>query len=323
MNNYCINILLACYNGEKFITEQINSILNQTYKNWQLYIRDDGSSDTTLTIVKEYQKSDARIILMDDDFGNLGSCQNFSVLINSIKNTHEYTMFCDQDDVWLPNKIKDTLNEMMQAEKINSAGVPLLVYTNFKYVDEQLNIVQSKKKFAATKIKKLSFANMLAQNPVYGCTMMINNKLLEKARDIPLTAENHDFWIALVASAFGKIYYLNQQTILYRQHAKNVSGHHSNNSFTKRLVRNFIKKDIYKDVSNKLEMAKSFKQRFYTTLTINQRSILDNFIALSNKKNLAIIIRNIRNGVRRQTILQTFLFYAAIISNHQPSGKVI
>ncbi len=311
MTNPCINILLACFNGEKFIAEQINSILNQTYTNWQLYIRDDGSSDNTLGIIKEFQEKSLRVHFIKDDLGNLGSVQNFNMLLQQNKNA-KYIMFCDQDDVWLPSKINDTVNEMMALEKKFSENIPLLVHTNFTYVDSFLKPIDSKKNFQATKIEKPNLANVLCQNSVYGCTMMINKKLVDVTRIIPVEAENHDYWIALAASAFGKICYLNKRTILYRQHGSNASTQFNFNSFSKRFKRILIDKTNFTDIDSKVKMATVFKTTYYNRLSDNNKKAIDDFIALFKKKKLLFIIRNIKNGVRRQTLNQTLLFYLTV-----------
>ncbi|MHB9334492.1 glycosyltransferase, partial [Fusobacterium polymorphum] len=99
-----IEILMATYNGEKYVGEQIDSIIHQTYKNWKLLIRDDNSTDKTLEILKEYEKKDKRIKIIEDKKGNLGFVKNFEELLNNSK--EDWVMFSDQDDYWLENKIE-------------------------------------------------------------------------------------------------------------------------------------------------------------------------------------------------------------------------
>lgn len=307
-----VNILLASYNGERFIGAQLDSLINQSYKNWQLYIRDDGSSDETLNIIKEYQQKDLRIHLITDELGNLGSCQNFSVLMNTVRNENEYTMFCDQDDVWLPNKIEVTFNKMRQIEKEFTSQTPLLVYTNFQYVDKELKIIQSKKNYSAVKVKHLNFNHLLAQNPVYGCTMMLNKALNQLIDTIPAAAKNHDYWVALAASAFGKIVYVPQSTVFYRQHQLNVSGQHDNDSFRKRFKRIKAKKNL-DDVERKIRLANAFKKIYKQQLNQIQLQTIDDFILLSRRKSIRLFIKNWNNGLKRQTFLQTILFYISIL----------
>ena len=106
-----IDILMATYNGEKYIVEQIDSIINQTYKNWNLLIRDDNSTDRTLEIIKNYQKKDARIRILDNNKVNLGIVKNFEKLLKISES--ELIMFSDQDDIWKKGKIKTSENTIM------------------------------------------------------------------------------------------------------------------------------------------------------------------------------------------------------------------
>ena len=135
-----IDILMATYNGGKYISEQINSILNQTYKEWTLYIRDDGSKDNTVDIIDDYcKKYPGKIIRIKDDKLGLGAKLNFSELMKYSKSN--YCMFADQDDVWLNTKIEDTMNKMIEAENIHGKETPILVHTDLKVVDGNLNII--------------------------------------------------------------------------------------------------------------------------------------------------------------------------------------
>ena len=308
-----VNILLASFQGEKFIADQLSSILNQTYNNWQLYIRDDRSSDNTLNIITQHQQSDARIHLVNDGLGNLGSSQNFSIIMNSMKDANAYTMFCDQDDVWLPSKIEDTLNEMIRLEKEYDKNTPLLVHTNFIYADRNLKPIDSKRNFKRTKIVNPSFSNVVCQNSAMGCTMMINKELLNLIDKIPKIAENHDYWIALVASAFGQIYYLDKKTLLYRQHFGNLSPHYNFDSFSKRFKRIFVEQKNFDDVKSKLQMALVFKEIYFDKLSQFNKKVINDFLALSKKTSLPLLIQNIKNGIRRQTLNQTILFYLTLL----------
>lgn len=314
MHEVKIGILLATFNGEKHLSEQLESIINQTYTNWELYIRDDNSSDNTVAIIKEYCNKDRRIHWIEDDLGNLKSVKNFSTLLEYIKRRDGYTMFSDQDDVWLPEKIESTLKEMFRLEKIYSDSTPLLVYTDFVYVDESLRRIESKRNFSATKIKNLKLSHLLTQNPAYGCTMMMNKKLVDIVGSIPDAAENHDHWIALVAAAFGKISYLPQQTVLYRQHGKNISTQHDYNTTRKRFKRIFAGKN-FEDVCYKIKMAKQFRALYGDKLESEKLKLISAFIDLNSRKSVSLLIENIRNGVRRQTLPQTVLFYLTVMLN--------
>lgn len=313
MKQGIVTILLACYNGENFIAEQLDSILDQTCQNWQLIIRDDNSIDKTSRIINEYHlRFPEKIFILEDGLGNVGSVQNFNILLQYAKHA-EYIMFCDQDDVWMPGKVALTFTKMQEAEKNYSLSEPLLVYTNFTYADASLNVLESKLKFSATKIQNLQLNHLLAQNPAYGCTMMINKSLATIINYVSPSAENHDYWIALVAATFGKIIYIPESTLLYRQHQQNISGQHDNDSLKKRVQRNIYQKKIFQDVERKFKMAIAFKHQYKELLNAAQSSVINDFINLYKQKSLQVFFRNLKNGVRRQTFSQTVLFYLAVL----------
>jgi rhamnosyltransferase len=140
-----IDILMATYNGEKYIHEQIESIINQTYKNWRLLISDDGSVDGTVEIIKKYIKKDKRIELIEDNLGNLGVVKKFRELLKRAE--ADYIMFSDQDDIWLNNKIERTLNEVFKFKERIEA--PLLIHSDSFIMNND------------TKVKKKRFLNNL------------------------------------------------------------------------------------------------------------------------------------------------------------------
>lgn len=218
-----IDILLASYNGEKYITEQIDSIINQTYKDWFLYIKDDCSTDNTINIIRNYENTyKDKIKVITSDIKSGSAKDNFFSMLKYSEN--EYIMTCDQDDVWLPNKIEITLNKMMEAEK-EDEDMPILVHTDLKVVDEKLNkITDSLIKMQNLDSSRDKLNNLLVQNIVTGCTVMVNRKLLQYIIAIPKQAIMHDWWMALIASSLGKLIFIEESTVLYRQHDSNGVG---------------------------------------------------------------------------------------------------
>jgi hypothetical protein len=193
------------------------------------------------------------------------------------------------------------------------------VFTNFQYVDEGMNVIASKKNFEINTIPDFGFSHLLAQNPVYGCTTIINRALAEKVGSIPAQSENHDYWIALVAAAFGKLYYYNIKPILYRQHGSNISGSFDNDSLQKRFKRIFINKKNFKDASAKYKMLQVFKQRYYNSLDNSALAILDDFLQLYTSNNPLYIVKSLQSGVHSQTKAQTLLLYFTIFFTKQLS----
>ncbi len=220
-----IDILMATYNGERFIGEQIESIRGQTCAVWRLLVSDDCSTDTTLDVLRRYAAADGRIQVVSQGVRHGGAKANFFSLME--KSAAPYVMFCDQDDVWLPRKVEKTLAAMRKIEGSASGDAPLLVFTDMKVVDGQLNVIaESFEKFSSIEPARTSFPHVLAQSLGAGCTMMVN----AAARDLALKVQNlddvimHDWWLTLLASAFGRIGYLNEPTSLYRRHGFNEIG---------------------------------------------------------------------------------------------------
>lgn len=228
-----VTILLAAYNGERFIEEQIQSVLNSDYEDFELRIYDDGSTDHTIEIIKKFVKDYPNRITFFQNEKNLGVTKNFLSALRSV--TSKYAMFCDQDDVWLKDKITKTLAYMKKVEmdKSTKAGcVPTLIFTDALIVDEKLKLCNSSfHQSNHLNTKKLSLAELLIENKVIGCTSMMNQALIRMIanKPIPEKVRFHDWWVAIVAAAFGKIGYLNVGTINYRQHSSNVVG---NQDFT-------------------------------------------------------------------------------------------
>jgi glycosyltransferase involved in cell wall biosynthesis len=317
--NETITILLATYNGEKYLSHQLDSILNQSYTNWHLMIRDDLSKDNTPAIIEKYRKAYPDKIEVIDNCGkNKGSLLNFAALLQAAGNA-KYIMFCDQDDEWKRDKIEVTFLKMRELEKEHGLNCPIMIFTNFQYVDENMQIIPSKKDFEINRIKDFGFPHLLAQNPVYGCTSMINRSLADKVGSIPPEADFHDHWIALIAAAFGKLCYLKEKTVLYRQHSSNVSGNHDNDSWKKRFKRILVNRKNFAEVKAKYTMLLTFKKKYYKDLHPAYRNMLDTFLSIFDKKNPFIFIKNIQNGVRSQTLAQSLLLYATILFTKTPS----
>lgn len=217
-------ILLSTFNGEAFLREQLESLINQSFKEWKCLIRDDGSSDQTRKIVDEYVRLDSRFSFDASDCERLGPVASFARLLERAE-PYSYFFFCDQDDLWLPRKVEKSLSLMREAESAYP-GVALAVHTDLCVCDQDLKplISSMKKGLLPEDDDGQSFARLVAQNFVTGCTLLLNRRLREQALPVPKQAMMHDWWIALVASALGKVRYLPEVTVHYRQHGRNASG---------------------------------------------------------------------------------------------------
>ena len=219
-----ISILLAAYNGEQYIKAQIESILHQTVQDFVLYINDDCSEDRTWEILKDYAGQYPGKIVAARNPKNSGSSKaNFLNMI--LEHRDDYLMLCDQDDVWLPEKIEKTMAKMREMELLYGPDTPLLVYTDLKVTDRNLNILaDSMMKRVAADFNRTSLRDQLVQNTVTGCTVMYNRALADKFIKLPGFTVMHDWWMMLTASALGYAGYLEEATILYRQHGDNSIG---------------------------------------------------------------------------------------------------
>lgn len=269
-----IKILMATYNGEKYLIQQLESLLSQTYQNFEIIARDDGSQDKTLEILRSYN------ITIIDSKENLGVQRSFGVLLDyAIENSDaDYFMFCDQDDVWESDKVELTFAKMQELEKKHS-NIPILVHTDLKVVDEDLKTLHTSfLSYQRIEAKYNDLNNLLIQNTVTGCTVMINRKLTNLCLPIPRECIMHDWWIGLVASEFGKISYLDKATISYRQHTENSVG-------AKKFNVGYILRSIYKSHSllKNIAQAKAFLNSYRDILNKDTIEMLEDFIIIEEK----------------------------------------
>lgn len=281
MCSHQVDILMAAYNGEKYIAEQIESLQQQTFTDWRLLVSDDGSSDTTPSIIKKYEGEDSRIriVLADEHYG---SAKNHFLALLQCTDA-PYVMFCDQDDVWDKDKIELTLQAMRQEE--SEKAQPLLVATDLRVVDENLSLIApSFKTYAGMGSSRTEFGYFLASALITGCTMMLNRQLVELlTSDIDSSRIlMHDWWFALVASAYGKVTYLNKPTISYRQHGDNSVGAYKRSA--KKLIRDI--KARRRNEKRTLQQAAYLKELYSKTLPARSASQLNAYLAIPEAKPL-------------------------------------
>lgn len=234
MKNKSVDILLAAYNGSDFIAEQIESILKQSYKNIRLLIRDDGSTDSTLDIVKKYVSLDARVVLIADSFAPNGCGENFKRLIQASE--ADYVLFSDQDDVWFENKVELLVHYADRHFRSELA----LVSSPGLVVDENLTVLKGCVTRNALNIERVS--DLLCGNGgIQGCSLLVTRELCNASmRMKDCYWYMHDHIITLYAACFGEIHDLPVHTFLYRQHSNNVLGYNNTSLYftLKRFVSN-------------------------------------------------------------------------------------
>lgn len=217
-----VAILLATYNGAEYLGEQLDSLLAQTYTDWTAYIHDDGSQDATLEVIDAYVKKYPEHFVCVEGEPTGGARNNFFYLLKRVE-AGEY-LFCDQDDVWLPDKIEKTVQRMRETP---SGEAPRLVFTELTVADENLQVIAERmSSYQALDCTKTGINRLIIQNVITGCTVMINRPL----RDRILLVRHmdkivmHDWWAGLIASLYGSISFVEEPTILYRQHRENSVG---------------------------------------------------------------------------------------------------
>lgn len=224
------DIVLASYNGAKYIEEQIDSILKciddcKTATINQFIITDDNSSDDTINIVNKLSHNIPYLYLCKNELAK-GVINNFQNGIN--KTSSEFVFFSDQDDIWEEQKITKTIEILLESADKN---IPLLVITNINFVDENLSLISSGHDFdqSAPSDDVMTVYRSFGQ----GCTMAVNRKLLDFMGQIPKEAVMHDWWILLIAANFGKVRYITTPLLNYRQHSDNVCGGTKHNNITR------------------------------------------------------------------------------------------
>jgi glycosyltransferase involved in cell wall biosynthesis len=240
---------MATYNGAKYIREQIESIVKGKYDNWKLWVFDDGSTDGTISIIDEYISGYPGKVMCQQNSVNKGVTLNFlegvqyaaesnnriqeledELLWNAEDDEEpeiikDYYMFCDQDDVWMTDKICKTMMQMKKIEKKYGPDYPVAIFTDALVVDHELNILKrSFMKSSRLDTCKVDLPHIMMENKLIGCTVMFNDSLQKLLEMQPGNARYHDWWVALVASAFGHISFLPAVTLFYRQHGDNVVG---------------------------------------------------------------------------------------------------
>jgi glycosyltransferase involved in cell wall biosynthesis len=309
--NKKILILLSTYNGEKYLQEQLDSLFAQTYKEFEIIARDDGSCDNSLEILKA---CDVTIL---DSKENLGAKGSFGALLEFAveKSSSDYFMFCDQDDVWESDKIEKSLLAMQEMEKAY-LDTPLLVHTDLKVVDEKLlELHNSFWEYEYIMPQYNSLNRLLMQNTITGCTMMINRKLATLSLPIPEESIMHDWWLGLVASKFGAIKYVKESTLQYRQHGGNTIGAKgfSYSTILKKGLSIFFNRNLYMQHLNvNVAQAKAFLEVYSGVLDQNTQQILEDFVNIEQKTFFQKRKIILKHGLLKQGLIRNIGLMAKI-----------
>ena len=281
-----VAILLSTYNGERFLEAQLDSLLAQTHKNIIIVMRDDGSTDSTRAILQRY--ADAHPALfhqLEDDGCNRRPSGSFSLLCEYVLNRSDslglkrnslVACFCDQDDVWATDKVEKSVTALLAAEAGDKTK-PVLVHSDLRVVDASLKpIAPSFVRYQGLEIERREFAHLAVSNLVTGCTACFNGALLDIALPVPKRAIMHDWWLAMAATAFGDLVYLDETPIAYRQHEDNAVGAKPKDSTLqpKRLIARLLALSCNEHLIEVALQAKEFSRVFGGKLSFSQRKAL-------------------------------------------------
>ena len=239
MSESAVIVLLSSYNGARYIGEQLESIRNQTFRDWRLLIRDDGSSDETVSIARRFVALDDRIEILGDNCGNVGPWASFGLLLSVAGRADaRYVFLSDQDDVWIPTKMATQLEALRGAEKSHGTSHPILAHSDLEVVGEKLEPIHpSFREFQGLSHNlEDPLRTLLLHNGMVGCTIAMNRALLDIALPLPARSP-HDWWLGLCAAATGTVLTTGDRTVRYRQHTSNAIGAQPRRAFVRRAVR--------------------------------------------------------------------------------------
>ena len=293
-----ISILLATYNGAKYLSELLDSLFAQTIQDFTLYIYDDCSTDDTVRIIESYSREHPGRIIFTRRSSNSGSAK-FSFLDMMTAHQDDYVMLCDQDDVWLPHKIELTLKGMKQAEQEHGNLTPLLIHTELLVTHEDTTQEIGQYHILANlDCSRISLNCAIVQNIAIGCTIMYNRALSQLIIKPCQFYVMHDWWLFLIASALGKIKYLEQETLLYRQHGTNSIGVSDTRTIRYILRRLRNSSRIRQALLESSIQADTFLRAYISKLTEKQKHLLKTYAEIPQMPKL----KKITTLLKLQTI---------------------
>ena len=272
-----VDILMATYNGEAFVEEQVRSIINQTYLSWRLLVHDDGSTDQTLEILRRLSNDDARIVLIEDGVSHLGVARNFIHLL--ALSTAPYCMFCDQDDIWLPNKVE----KMLHAIEPLDQTLPQALYTNAYLWNPERGILSDKNTLTyPTTIRQTLFLN----TGIQGAAAIFNRKMCEVMAQPLSYYAMHDHVLLLAGICFGQVHYLHESLMYYRQHEHNLTGN-APGSIAKKILLMWQNRHVPLVSREHYEGLKAFYEHFQWKMSVDDKRLVQAFLSLPNQSFLA------------------------------------
>lgn len=288
-----IDIICSVLNGERFLPEFLDSLAQQTHRDWRLWLRDDGSDDRTVEIFQAAAAADDRIHILHVGGPRLGVARTFGWVLERVPRHAAHIMAADADDVWLPEKIEHTLAAMLRAESEWGSATPILVHTDLVVVDERLREIHpSFWEYTALEPERDTLRRLVLRNPATGPTIMLNAALRERIGETPAEARHHDWWYAIVAAAVGKIVALPEATVLYRQHGANDVGAKRPGSTRLTALPGAAldafarREELRAWIARTAAQARVVLERFGSELSEDDRAFLRDYIAIPDKPSL-------------------------------------
>jgi len=319
----CVEVLLSTFQGEAYLREQVDSVLGQSYANFRVLARDDGSTDGTPRILERYAAENPGVFkLLRDARGNLGAAGSFAALLEQCR--APYVMLCDQDDVWQPDKVAVALETMRELEQRKPPRTPALVFTDLCVTDEGLNTLHASFwEWRGIRPEQATLNRLLAENIAPGCTMMLNAALRERALPVYEGAVMHDYWLILVAALTGAVGAVERPTVLYRQHGANALGVHGKWTGGRVRERRRTRRDVLTaargiaraarkpravQYGRHFAQAEELLRRFEKEMNEDTARTIAAFVSLRDAAVVQRIGTTLRHGFLRPTLMESLAF---------------
>ncbi|MGI8952516.1 MAG: glycosyltransferase family 2 protein [Chitinophagaceae bacterium] len=285
-----VSVALAVYNGEKYLPQQLASLQSQTLKPCELVVLDDCSTDRSVEIINAFQfPFDKKNFSNEKNMGPVYTFKKLAALCQG-----NFIAFCDQDDIWLPTKLELSLCAIKKFDN----NIPAVVFSDLSIINEHDTLVQNSFwKQMAIKPNLFSLTDILFGNIITGCTALINRAMAIELSKMPLNIMMHDHWIALIAYSFGKYFYIQEPTVLYRMHHQSVTSKEKHSLF-KVFSNDFKNKSIY--LEENIQQATEFKKMYLSKLKKENIKQLNEFINLKQKPFLQKRLSRYRRSLMRK-----------------------
>jgi glycosyltransferase involved in cell wall biosynthesis len=307
-----ISIALCTCEGSFFLPALLESLVGQSCLPGEIVVCDDASTDDTAAIVKGFAKKAPFAVRLVVNDKRLGAVKNFEQAISLCRG--KYIALCDQDDLWKVDKLDVTYAAMLEAERNSGKGCPLLVHTDLEVIDAQGSVTSSSflamRRLKQAALTRGDLKSLVMQNYVTGCTVLMNRALAAVALPFPGRVVMHDHWLTLVATALGQLIYLDQPTVLYRQHQANVIGASSFYS-GRSLKRVFKFNKLQRELSSVLLQATALETRLKET-SVTENHWLGRYLRATEKGGLAALKAALQEGVLKQGFARN-LFYLLML----------